>query len=91
VFDPSLSLQVLVRQVLTPSGRPKFEATLLPVRELIARGWGTDPTERPTFDDILTVLQQLEFKLFPEVDGRRIGEFIESVTQWEGQNPLDPL
>jgi TPR repeat protein len=89
VWDPSLSLPVLMHRVLTPSRRPQFQATPEQVRNLISRGWGTDAAERPTFEDILAVLQKLEFRLCPQVDASRIHEFIEGVTQWENQKPND--
>jgi hypothetical protein len=91
VFDPSLTLHALMNRVLTPSRRPEFQATPGPVQDLIARGWGVNGEERPSFDEILTVLQRNEFSLFQGVDAPRIREYIETVIQWENQNPIDQL
>jgi hypothetical protein len=49
------------------------------VQMIIERGWSIDPSQRPSFDQIFSVLEAIEFRLSRGVDSARVYEFISLV------------
>jgi hypothetical protein len=49
------------------------------VRDIITRGWSPDPGERPSFDDILSALEGIEFRVTPSVDSVKVAAYVEMV------------
>jgi serine/threonine protein kinase len=51
------------------------------IRRLIEKCWSVNPDERPTFDEILTELDEEWFPFFPDSNPERVRKFISDVEQ----------
>ena len=58
-----------------PSSVPSF------VKRLVERCWNRDPEERPAFDEIVDLLVENEYQLFPDVNTLFVSLYYEWVTQ----------
>jgi serine/threonine protein kinase len=75
VFPASLSAPVIMRKAmgsnrgqLKARDRPVIRTTIHKVlQELISWGWNQHPEKRPTFEEMWMKLQDVEFKVFPNV------------------------
>jgi TPR repeat protein len=74
-FDPELYWVHLLKKIQAGERPPIPAAIPEAVREVIERGWSTDPAHRPSFDHILATLRQIEFKITPNVDVGRLTAF----------------
>jgi serine/threonine protein kinase len=64
--------------------RPDIPAFVRPdVGDLICHCWETDPEERPSFDAILTRLEDIDFRLWPEVNSAKVAGFVETIEDLE--------
>jgi hypothetical protein len=59
------------------------------VQTIIERGWSIDSTERPSFDEIFSVLESIEFRLSGGVDSVRVHEFMSLVGCRSGASGAD--
>jgi serine/threonine protein kinase len=79
VFPLETALYPLIMKV-TGGERPPIPETLDPaIGCAIARAWSVDPGDRPTFADLADTFAQLDFKLTPSVDVRRVRAYVGEV------------
>jgi hypothetical protein len=57
-----------------------------PVQRLLTDCWADDPDERPTFDEIVDRLREMEFKLTANVNSAKLLKFVEGIQEWEMLN-----
>jgi serine/threonine protein kinase len=74
-------------QVVIEKARPCIPDSVLPeVRQLIEDCWSDDPNTRPSFQSILDILENMNFKLTPKVDSSKVLRFVEGIKEWEETN-----
>jgi hypothetical protein len=49
------------------------------VQRLISRCWAVNPSERPSFAEILNILELIQFKILPDVDSSSVAAFLSDV------------
>jgi hypothetical protein len=54
-----------------------------PMRDLIIRRWSPNPTDRPSFDDILSMIESNHFAIFPDADPRAVHAYVNGIKDWE--------
>jgi hypothetical protein len=75
-FHRKMSLPVFMQKVMT-SVRPTLPLSLdWNCRRMIKRCWSSDPTLRPSFDDIFEFLVRINFKLTPAVNSDKVLGFL---------------
>jgi hypothetical protein len=58
--------------------RPDIPDTVNPVvRDIITRGSAATPVDSPSFDDILTQLTNIQFRILPDVEWDRVASFVD--------------
>jgi serine/threonine protein kinase len=73
VFRRDLSPHSLLRQCHDSSQRPTFPDWMNPrLKRIIKQGWSADAELRPSFEDIMILLQAMSFKLTEQVDVARV-------------------
>jgi serine/threonine protein kinase len=76
VFSTNLLPQQVMKKVLT-DWRPEFPDWLDPfVRDLIESCWSSDPSARPSFADILKILDSHDFVVVDGVGASSVRSFI---------------
>jgi serine/threonine-protein kinase TNNI3K len=80
-----------IKQQIVSGTRPEIERGRIPVslRNLIMRCWSARPEERPTFDEILENLDEVQFQIFrpkfDDVDASAVRRFISEVESIEAR------
>jgi serine/threonine protein kinase len=60
--------------------RPEIPEFVLPsARELITDCWATEPSDRPSFEEIVNRLVEMEFKVIPNVNSRKLRAFVKKI------------
>jgi serine/threonine protein kinase len=57
-----------------------------PARELIENCWATDPDDRPTFEEIVDRLAEMQFRVTACVNSAKVAEFVKRIKDWEKHN-----
>jgi hypothetical protein len=55
-------------------------------RQLIADCWEADADERPTFEEIVDRLAEINFKVTADVKSAKVVEFVKRIEEWETEN-----
>jgi serine/threonine protein kinase len=85
VFKPSEGAFAAVRR-LRSGNLPEIPPLAGSVMaELIPKCWTKNPRERPSFQQIFTMLEAREFKILPDADPIEIGNFCATVVRWEAR------
>jgi hypothetical protein len=64
--------------------RPSIPNTVEPVmKTLIERCWSADPSNRPSFNDILESFESNDFRIIPEADSTAVQLYVTGVRDWE--------
>jgi hypothetical protein len=53
------------------------------MESLIGRCWSTEPSERPSFDDIFNEFKECEWAILPGVDSAAVGAYVSEVLDAE--------
>jgi hypothetical protein len=61
------------------------------VKTIIERGWSVDAMMRPPFDEILSMLELIGFKVSPRIDSGRVREFMSLVGYVPGRGEAELL
>jgi serine/threonine-protein kinase len=65
--------------------RPKIpDFVVPPMVDLIGACWANDSLERPTFNDILLELEEIEYRVTATVNSARVAAFVRQITKLEG-------
>jgi hypothetical protein len=89
-FPESLTQLQITFMVAIEGARPEIPDSLLPAaRQLIADRWEADADERPTFEEILERLAEMEWKVTADVKSAKVAEFVRGIEEWEQQNASD--
>jgi serine/threonine protein kinase len=84
VFPKSMTAVKVVMQLMQDDWCPDIPDTVVQVTaELIRDCLALDYRDRPSFDDILERLKEMEFQLIAGVHSVRITEFVAAVEYWE--------
>jgi hypothetical protein len=76
--------------VAIEGARPEIPDSVLPAaRQLIADCWEADAGERPTFEEIVDRLAEMNFKVTADVKSAKVAEFVRGIEKWEQQNASD--
>jgi TPR repeat protein len=83
VFDPSPFPKPIL-QAIRKGTRPEIPSSCGEFMQgLIRRCWAMDPAVRPSFQEILTEFQGVNFKIVLGADSREIARVVSSVQVWE--------
>jgi serine/threonine protein kinase len=78
-FPLTLAPTALVEDVVMDDRPPLPVDKDATVKTIVERGWSVDATMRPSFDEIFSVPELIEFKLNPGVDPARVHDFMSLV------------
>jgi serine/threonine protein kinase len=85
-FPKSLNRWAIVKRLLMEEALPAIPSLVLPaVRALIRDCWAFDPDERPTFCEVVELLESMRFKVMPDVDSRKVELFVKKVQDLESR------
>jgi hypothetical protein len=86
MFGNDIPLSEMIEQVKTGirPGIPDFMNPIL--KNLVSRGWAVDPNVRPTFDEILRELKNIQFKIVPGVLWPILSDFVEKIEYGEKED-----
>jgi serine/threonine protein kinase len=90
-FPLTLAPTALMKKIVMDDRPPlpvDMDAT---VKTIVERGWSVDATMRPSFDEIFSVLELIEFKLNPGVDPARVHDFMSLVGCGSGASVANVL
>jgi len=69
-----------MKKVITGE-RPELPASMNgTVKEMIGRCWSVDPKVRPTFDEIVMRLHEINWQLTPNVDPSKVSTFVSFIS-----------
>jgi hypothetical protein len=84
-FPKTLGQPGVAKRLIIDEWRPRIPQFVLPgVRDLISDCWATEPTARPSFNEILERLESLQFQLRPDANSLRLTQFVNRVKASEG-------
>jgi hypothetical protein len=64
--------------------RPEVSGAVLPsTRALIEGCWETDPDDRPTFEEIVDRLAEMNFRVIANVNSAKVAAFVKGIEEWE--------
>jgi serine/threonine protein kinase len=76
VFAPHIGLKALIETVSRPE-RPELPESMNDVvRTIILCCWPANPSERKSFDNILSDLERIQFQIIPKVDSAKVEDFM---------------
>jgi serine/threonine protein kinase len=85
-FPTELSPYAIGLQVIS-GDRPRIRDSVLPaVWELITNCWADEPDDRPTFEEIVDQLREMEFKVTANVNFTKLAVFVEEIEEWEAHH-----
>jgi serine/threonine protein kinase len=58
--------------------------------DLIQGSWQTTSDNRPSFADILSILESNDFKIVRDADYQTVGEYVKGISDWELGHPCGP-
>jgi serine/threonine protein kinase len=80
----------IAHMVASESIRPDIpESVPAPARALIKDCWAADPDDRPTFEEIVIRLAEMQFKVTMHVNSAKVTEFVKKIKDWERQNNVE--
>jgi serine/threonine protein kinase len=83
VFSPKLMPAAVIR-MHNDDFRPEIpDHVCRPMRDLIIRCWSPNPEDRPSFDEILRLIESNHFEIFPDADPRAVHTWVSVVKDWE--------
>jgi serine/threonine protein kinase len=87
VFPESLNRWQIAWMVAIEGARPEIpDSVLAPARALIEDCWAADPDDRPTFEEIIDRLSEMQFKVTADVNSVKVAEFVKRIEDWEKRN-----
>ena len=80
----------IVHEIVDKKSRPQFPDESIPLcyQELIERCWNDDPSERPSFDDIVDILQNDRRFITPKVNEEEYYNYIKSISKFTHQKKI---
>jgi serine/threonine protein kinase len=86
-FPKPLNRWQIAFMVNVEDARPEIpEAVVAPARVLIEDCWAAEPDDRPTFEEIVDRLAEMQFKVIAHVNSAKVAEFVKWIEDWEKQN-----
>jgi TPR repeat protein len=86
-FPESLTRWQIALMVAIEGARPEIpDSVLAPARALIEDCWADNPDDRPTFEDIVDRLAEMQFRVTADVNSAKVAEFVKRIKEWEKQN-----
>jgi serine/threonine protein kinase len=86
-FPKHLDQPVVAKRLVVDNMRPTIPSFVLPpVQRLIRKCWKQHPGHRPTFNQILNLLEAMKFKLTPNVNSLKLFKFVKKVKDREETN-----
>jgi hypothetical protein len=83
-FSKDLTPWKVLQHYHNEKARPAIPDTIIPnMRRLIDVCWDEDPDVRPSFDSIFTTLEEMDFRITPRVNTRRVREFVVEIERQE--------
>jgi serine/threonine protein kinase len=77
VFEKDRSKENIAAAVFVNDERPEIPEFVIPAaQKLITECWAIDPDDRPSFEDIVCRLAEMEYKLMANVNSRKLAQFV---------------
>jgi serine/threonine protein kinase len=87
VFAKELPNPYIANQIVVKNYRPRIPGFVVPdARELITDCWEIEPKDRPSFNEIVSRLVNMKFKLIRNVNSAKLKEFVKNIEEWERMN-----
>jgi serine/threonine protein kinase len=81
-FAESLRLHQIAFIVAVENGRPEIpDSVLPPARALIQDCWEADPDDRPSFEEIVDRLAEMQFRVSANVNSAKARAFVKSIEE----------
>jgi serine/threonine protein kinase len=90
-FPPTRAPSGMMKKVVTGERPPLPVSMDATVKAIIGRGWSVDAMMRTPFDEILSMLESVGFKVSPRIDSGRVREFMRLVGYVPGRGEADHL
>jgi serine/threonine protein kinase len=86
-FPESLNQLQIGYMVAVEGARPAIPNDVLPpARALIEDCWAADPDDRPTFEEIVERLAEIDFRVIADVDSAKVAAFVKRIEDWEARH-----
>jgi serine/threonine protein kinase len=87
VFPEEFGTWRILKLLVLDNFRPEIPAFVAPaVNDLITECWAQDPSDRPTFDNIFERLEEMQFKVRPDVDSSKLSAFVKRMVKLEANH-----
>jgi TPR repeat protein len=87
VFPERLDPLQITFMVAIEGAQPEIpDSVRPPARALIEDCWEADPGDRPTFEEIVGRLEEMQFKVTADVNSAKVVKFVRRIEEWERQN-----
>jgi TPR repeat protein len=92
VCPESLPPRRIAYMVTMEHARAEIPDSVFPaLRDLIADCWADDPDDRPTFEQIVDRLAEMEVKATENVNPAKLKNFVQGIEEWEMQNSRESM
>jgi serine/threonine protein kinase len=86
-FPMDLPGEIVAFSIAIDGARPEIPDFVLPEAQALIRDcWEPDPHDRPTFDEIVDRLEEVEFKVTENVSSIKVADFVKRIEDWEMEN-----
>jgi serine/threonine protein kinase len=83
-FSAALRQHNIAYLVAVDGVHPEIPDFVVPLAGALIRDcWASDPDDRPTFEDIVTRLGAMEFKVIADVKSAKVAAFVKGIESWE--------
>jgi serine/threonine protein kinase len=87
VVSKSLTKWQILHKIVINGERPEIPESVPPdAEDLITDCWARKTRDRPSFEKIVDRLEEVKFKVCPNVNSRKLSAFVKEIKEWEKQN-----
>jgi serine/threonine protein kinase len=89
-FPKELNVHQMAYKLVITDERPVIPKSVPPsTQKLITDCWANEPGDRPSFAEIVERLEELKFKVMPNVNSQKLRAFVKKVEEFEERSNTD--